>query len=436
MTPGLPASRNPVLMWRRLPRWRKNILLLTISQSFIAGSWSFMSPLYPLFIQEELGVNDPAKAAFWAGFSSTFLSFTMATLGPLWGYLADRYGRKPVLLRAYLGGALVLMLNGMVTNIWQLLIIRVLHGALSGSVGSAMALGASVVPRNRIPLAVGMLQFAVFFAFTLGPLVGAMIASLVGFRATYFVSAGIAAGVTVMVFLLISEEFERAQDSQGRGYSLLAELKEVVTTKGVVPALAVVAIVQGAPAILQPVIPGFIQLITDSSRAITGSGYAFGALGLTSGIAALFIGRYNERLNLRAVLIACCFGASAAFLSQFFVHNYVIFLGVTAVIGLFTGGMLTSINSMVGMIIPRKHLGAAFGVVNSANSMAWGISPLAGGSLAWTIGFRRVFPSAALVLALTGVTVALVLKGLRAPEPERQTVAAAGKRKVTKTAGR
>lgn len=381
-----------------------------------------MSPLYPLFIQQDLGVDDPEKAAFWAGFSSTFLAFTMATFGPLWGYLADKYGRKPMVLRAFLGGSLVLVLNGLVTDVWQLMLVRVLHGALSGSVGSVMALGASVVPRNRIPLVIGVLQFSLFFAFTIGPLAGALLASAVGFRATYFIAAGTVATSAIIVLIFISEDFEKPQASEGDGYSFFGELKRVVTTKGVLSGLAVVALVQGAPAILQPVIPGFIQLITDGSRVITGSGYAFALLGLMSGVTALFIGRFNERLDLRAVLILCCFGASAAFLSQFFVHSYVMFLLLIGMFGLFSGGMLVSINSIVGMLIPKRHLGAAFGVVNSANSLAWGFSPLIGGSLAWTMGFRRVFPVAALVLAMTGLLVALVLKGIRLPREEPQPV--------------
>ncbi len=197
-----------------------------------------------------------------------------------------------------------------------------------------------------------------------------------------------------------------------------SEMREIVTTRGILPSLAVIIVVQASPVILHPVVPGFIQSITSGDNEIIGTGVAFALLGLCSGISAMAIGKYNDSLNLRLVLILSCFGASMAFFPLHFVNNYQIFLLLIGLFGFFSGGMLTSINSLVGILIPKQHLGAAFGVVNSANSIAWGIGPLLGGSLAFSIGFRQVFFALAVVLALTGAVVAGVFKAIKQPPHE------------------
>ena len=419
------SSKSPFQLWEHLNSWQKNLFTVILIQTVVNASWSFMHPLYPLFIQQDLGIDDPKKAAFWAGITSGVLAASMMVFGPIWGYVADRHGRRLMVLRAYTGGAIVLTLAGLVTDVRQLIGVRFLHGALSGSVSATMAMAASSVPRNKIPLAIGLLQFSTFFGVTIGPFFGGVFAEAAGFRATYFLSAGIVGGCAILVLLFVRESFQRSEDTRG-GFTLFSEMREIVTTRGILPALTVIIVVQGAPVMLQPVLPGFIQSITSGDNEIVGTGLAFAILGLCSGISAIAIGKYSGSLDLRSVLILSCFASSAAFLPLLFVHNYLIFLLLIGLFGFFSGGMLTSINSLVGILIPKQHLGSAFGVVNSANSIAWGIGPLLGGSLALSIGFRQVFFATAVVLAITGAVVAGFFKAIKQPPPAYGQAGASG----------
>ncbi len=81
----------------------------------------------------------------WSGltFSVTFL--VSAIVSPMWGSLADRKGRKLMLLRASLGMAVVHFTAGFATNVWQLFILRAIMGLTSGYIPNAMALVASQV---------------------------------------------------------------------------------------------------------------------------------------------------------------------------------------------------------------------------------------------------------------------------------------------------
>ena len=407
----------PFLVLQNMEGWKRQVALVCLAQGIASIGWSFMQPFYPLFIESELGVESQADAAFWAGASSGVFALFMGLAGPFWGHLADTYGRKPMLVRAYTAGTLVLMFSGLITNIPQLIGVRILHGGVSGSVGAAMALAGSYVPSNRLPLVVGLLQFTSYFSVTISPFIGGQMVEAFGFRTTYFISSGFACTAGLLVLLFIKESFKRPNDKSRSPLALFSETRQVLSTKGLLPALLFVPIIQGAPTVLQPVAPGFIQSITDVDRAVFGTGLAFGVLGFTSGVSAIFVGRMSSRLNLRTVLIVSSIGASLALLPQFFNHHYYLFVLLFGLSGLFNGAMMTSLSSIVGLMLPRKHLGAAFGILNSASAMAWGLGPLTGGALAWSIGHRRVFLVESIVLAVAGASLALLFKGIRVPAP-------------------
>ena len=213
-----PLSRVPIaplLMLQNMESWKRQVALVCLAQGVASIGWSFMQPFYPLFIEQELGVESGADAAFWAGASSGVFALFMGIAGPFWGHLADTYGRKPMLVRAYTAGTLVLMFSGLITNIPQLIGVRILHGGVSGSVGAAMALAGSYVPSNRLPLVVGLLQFTSYFSITISPFIGGQLVDAFGFRTTYFISSGFTAAAGLMILFFIKESFQRAPDKKG-----------------------------------------------------------------------------------------------------------------------------------------------------------------------------------------------------------------------------
>ncbi|WP_163312629.1 MFS transporter, partial [Klebsiella aerogenes] len=81
-----------------------------------------------------------------------------AIAAPFWGALADRRGRKLMLLRSALGMAIVMVLMGMAQTVWQFLALRAVLGLLGGFIPNANALIATQVPRNRSGWALGTLS--------------------------------------------------------------------------------------------------------------------------------------------------------------------------------------------------------------------------------------------------------------------------------------
>ncbi|MCL5108924.1 MAG: MFS transporter, partial [Chloroflexi bacterium] len=129
----------------------------------------------------------------WAGLLGFAAGLSMAASAPVWGALADRYGRKSMVLRATLGGAVLVGTMGLVQSVQQLLVIRFLQGAVTGVTAAFASLVAGFTPRERVGFALGTLQMSAYLGNSLGPLLGGVIADSIGFRFSFFLTAAMLA---------------------------------------------------------------------------------------------------------------------------------------------------------------------------------------------------------------------------------------------------
>ena len=153
--------------------WKKTFVFTFLAQILSIIGFSLAMPFLPFFIAE-LGIHDKGQQAFWAGIVLGAAGVTLCLFAPLWGTLADRYGRKAMVCRSMFGGAAAIMLMSMSHTVNQLILYRLLQGVFAGTAPASMALVASVTPKKRIGFTLGMMQAAVFIGTTIGPLFGAL----------------------------------------------------------------------------------------------------------------------------------------------------------------------------------------------------------------------------------------------------------------------
>jgi DHA1 family multidrug resistance protein-like MFS transporter len=151
--------------------WKRTLLILWIADFFGAMGMSLILPFLPLYI-EQLGVHQIGEVERWTGwiFSGQFI--VSVFFQPLWGAMADKYGRKVMLLRAGFGMGIVTALMGLVTQPWQLLVLRIINGVFSGFMSMSVSLQASVTPNEHSVKALGTLQTGLVAGNLLGPLAG------------------------------------------------------------------------------------------------------------------------------------------------------------------------------------------------------------------------------------------------------------------------
>ena len=118
------------------PIWQQNVFVLWFGVFMTGVALSEVMPFLSLYI-DTLGTFSKNQLSFYSGavFAISFL--VTAIVSPFWGKLADRKGRKLMLLRAALGMSIVLFLMGNVTNVWQLLFLRALQGGMGGFISNA-----------------------------------------------------------------------------------------------------------------------------------------------------------------------------------------------------------------------------------------------------------------------------------------------------------
>ncbi len=149
--------------------WRRNLYAVAIAEFIVLVGFTLSNPLLPIYMQKlgGFGVNE---AAFWSGIAIGASGLAMVITAPIWGTLADRWGRKPMLIRAQLGGAIVVALFLIAPNIYFLTGFRILQGVFTGTVAAASALIASQTPPGKLPYSMGIFMGAIFAGQTIGPL--------------------------------------------------------------------------------------------------------------------------------------------------------------------------------------------------------------------------------------------------------------------------
>ena len=414
------------------PGWNVTLYAVWAGQLLALIGFSSRVPFLPFYLGD-LGVGDVSGQALWSGAINAAGAAAMAITAPIWGLLADRYGRKPMLLRGLFGGAVIVAMMGFASTPWQLLALRVLEGTLTGTVAAATALIATSAPKRRLGYALGMVQTAVFAGAATGPLLGGFAYDRIGPRAT-FVLAGtmlFCGGVTVA--FLARERFTRVatHSMTDEGQSRWRRLRTsgaFLFTAAMLTILAAIFAVRLIAMAMQPIIPLFVQqLAPDDPHVATVAGVVLGSAGFTSAFAAAYLGRLGDRTGHRRVLAISLLAAGLVYLPMAVVREPWQLALLQALMGVAAGGLIPSANALVAHLTPVERRGAIFGLTAAISAVAGFIGPLAGAFLATSLGFRATFIASGTLLLTVA---AMVIWSQGAAESSGQDVEESRRRKL------
>ena len=147
--------------------WQRNVWALTLCVFIAFVGFQFFNPFLPLYIRE-LGVTDPARIALWSGLLAAVTPAISGMLAPVFGRLADRFGRKLMLIRSLAGFTVIIAIMGLVTSVEQLLVTRILQGLFAGFSPMAMAVASVSAPREKVSQAIARVQGAQLISVAVG----------------------------------------------------------------------------------------------------------------------------------------------------------------------------------------------------------------------------------------------------------------------------
>jgi DHA1 family multidrug resistance protein-like MFS transporter len=385
--------------------WQRILWAMVAIQFINTMAFSVLSPIMPLFLPV-LGVESASGVAFWAGILNGITSFVAAFASPLWGRVADRRGRKLMLIRSTLAIGIFTALMGIAANIWQFFAFRALMGAFAGFSSAAIALVASQAPEERLGFALGWLNTGQLVGSLVGPLIGGALADMTGsYRIPFYCTSATILMSSGLVWLIVHERFT-APPRTGGGRSILGSLIAVARSPGLLALFFVLLMAQFGVRTVQPVVTLFVQeLVGARPDLATLSGIAFSATGLANVVAAPFLGNRSDVIGYRRVLLICLLGATLTTLPQAFAESYWAFTAQRFAVGLFIGGILPTANALVGRLVTRAERGTVYGITASAMFLGNSMGPLTGGAVAAAWGLRWVFVVTAAVLFLNLVWV-------------------------------
>ena len=401
--------------------WRRNLSAVWVAQLLSIIGFSFTGPFLPLYLRD-LGLTTTNEIVWWSGAMNAGGAVVMALTAPVWGVIADRYGRKPMVLRSMFGGAVAIGLMAFVPNVYALLGLRLLQGALAGTVTASTALVASTTPKDRLGFSLGLMQTAVFSGSSLGPFVGGVTADVIGYRRSFGLTGGLLALAGVLVVVFVRERFDRATAERAAREPFLRGLFAPLADRRLGALIVILFLIGAATMAALPLIPIFVEQLEGGRGNVASlSGAALGAGGLANAIAAIVFGRFADRVGHRRILIGCALGAALLVVPQALVRESWQLILARGLFGIANGGLIPTANALIATTTPPERRGAVYGPTSSASSLGFGLGPLGGAALATAVGIRVVFfATAGIMLFIAGWVVRTLTPSGGAPVARQQ----------------
>ncbi|HHJ4579472.1 TPA: multidrug efflux MFS transporter [Citrobacter freundii] len=392
--------------------WRVNLISVWFGCFFTGLAISQILPFLPLYISQ-LGVTSHEALSMWSGltFSVTFL--ISAIVSPMWGSLADRKGRKLMLLRASLGMAIAILLQAFATNVWQLFLLRGVMGLTSGYIPNAMALVASQVPRERSGWALSTLSTAQISGVIGGPLMGGFIADHVGLRAVFCITAALLV-VSFLVTLFLIKEGVRPTIKKSERLSGKAVFASLSHPALVISLFFTTMVIQLCNGSIGPILALFIKsMVPDSSNIAFLSGLIASVPGISALISAPRLGKLGDRIGTERILMATLIFAVVLFFAMSWVTTPLQLGVLRFLLGFADGAMLPAVQTLLVKYSSDQITGRIFDYNQSFMYLGNVAGPLMGATVSAMAGFRWVFIATASIVLINIWQLAIALRRRR-----------------------
>ena len=359
------------------------------------AAMTLLLPFLPIYV-EHLGVHGHAAIVEWSGIAYGITFLGAGLLAPVWGRVADLYGRKVILMRACLGMAICMSLICLAQNIWQLVALRLLAGLLGGYSSGAVVLVATQTPRERAGWALGVLSTGSLAGTLLGPLIGGVLPGIIGLRYTFFLAGGVIFIAFLATSFLIREDrtaFAKGTRKVTRGaWAMLPDRRPVIAM------LTTAMLLLLANMSVEPIITVYVGQFVPGPQVVFNAGLVMAASAIGSILAAPRLGRLADRVGPWNLIIVCMLICGGLLIPQAFVTNIWELLGLRFLMGMSLAGLMPAINANIRHNVPQAVAGTILGYSTSAQFAGQVIGPLAGGFIGGHLGMRAVFLATTVVM--------------------------------------
>lgn len=372
--------------------WKRNLWILWVTQIISLASFGFGLPFIPLYMQE-LEVMTPDKLKLMTTIVAVAPALTMGIMAPIWGHLADRFGRKLMIMRAMTFAVFIIGGMGFVTSVNQLISLRLLQGIFTGTVTAAVAFVASNTPKEKLTYALGVITSSTFIGFSFGPFLGGIFAEAYGYRNSFYLGGLLMIIGALLVLLLVREDKSTLVKGKKEKHVGFIEKYKKVIVPTVVIVLFMLFFLRVSRSLFSPYVALFVESKFPSSDGVAlTTGIVNGLVGISTAASSMIMGMLASKINKMKLLQFLLLSGSILMVmitqysliaNVFGVNNDLwIFVVMYMMFFFIIGGVEPILTSTSAMIVDSGDRGALFGLQGMMGSLAWFIAPTIAGPVA------------------------------------------------------
>ncbi|MEG3242501.1 multidrug efflux MFS transporter [Streptococcus suis] len=367
--------------------WKQNLKVAWLGNFLTGTSFTLVMPFISVFV-EELGVG-PGQVEYYAGLAVSVNALAAALMAPIWGSLADRYGRKPMMVRAAF--AMIFTMGGMafVPNVFWLLALRVLNGVFTGYIPNATALIASQVPKDKTGYALGTLSTGAVAGNLIGPTLGGILAEMFGVHMVFLLVGLLYAIVVLLTVFYIREDFIPVK--KGEEMSVKEVFEQVKDRQMLVGLFVTSMIIIAAAQAVVPILTLYVRHLGQTDNLLFVAGFIISLPGMASLVTSGYLGKIGDCIgNHRLLLIALTYSLLINVFCVFAENPFQLGL-LRFMYGFGTGALLPSVNSLLTKLTPKEGISRIFSYNQLFNNLGSVVGPMMGSAVAAHMGYDWVF---------------------------------------------
>lgn len=385
-----------------MPIWKRNLLVCWFGMFVTGIGLSQLAPILPLYIKQ-LGVDNAGEIAQFSGLAFGITFIVSAIFSPIWGLAADKYGRKPMLLRASLGMAIVIGCMGFAPNVHVLIGLRLLQGVITGYSTACTTLIATQTDKEHAGFALGTLSTANIAGSLLGPTIGGFIGENFGLQNDFFLIGALMLIAFLLTLFFVKEDFVRTENKVPGIKEIWSGIPEKNLTLTLFVTFFMLSVALYS---VEPIITVYIEQIAGGSGHVAlMAGIAFSASGLANILTAPRLGKLSDRVGAHKVILVALMAAGILFIPQAFVTNPWQLTGLRFLLGIAAAGLVPSANTLIKKITPDNLTGRMFGFSMAAGYLGVFAGSVLGGQIAAWLGAEYVFIATSALLLINAVWV-------------------------------
>ena len=382
--------------------WKRTLYIMFTAQLLSALGFSMIFPFLPSYVGS-LGSVYGLDITFLVGAVFSAQAITMTIFSPIWGAVADRFGKKLMVERAMFGGSIIILAMAFSSSAEMLIALRAVQGMITGVVAAGNALVASVVPKERIGYAMGLQSVGLLLGVAIGPLFGGVLADAFGYEMAFYVTAALLFVGGILVWLGVKEVKQESSKATKQA-NVFKGWQKLLAAEGVALVYFLRFMSWLGRSVLVPYLPLFLLTIVFEAKMLnTATGLVIAVSAAAATLTSVYLGKLGDRIGHKKILVFSSAAVALVYVPQYFIHSFWWLLAFQALGGAFLGGVFPTLSALLNNYIKHGEEGSAYGFDNSIVGLARALSPMFGAVVVLWGGFRMIFIFTAVLFAFTSL---------------------------------